>query len=99
MTTQTTTATETRTMIAVNEPRPPKGSYRGELVTSTGRGFIGNVYVIDGRVMIARPREYGHGEIAHRLPGTFAPSDFERAGGLNVSAARYVKFWRFKVGA
>lgn len=79
----------------VNKPRFPRNAYRGELRTSTG-SRVANIYVVNHRVFIADPREYGDGEIDLMVPGSFDPKDFERAGGYNVSATRRVDFWRFK---
>lgn len=82
-------------LIAVNDPRMPSGSFKGELRTAKGE-FIAYIYVVNHRVIIAMPREFGHGEIAKRLLGDFDPKQFERAGGCQYSSTQYVKFWQFK---
>ena len=82
-------------MVEVQRPAFPRGSFRGELKDASGN-FVGNVYLADGRVQIGLPREYGRGEIVKMLPGSFDPKDFEKAGGLQVSASRRVQFYRFK---
>jgi hypothetical protein len=76
----------------------PRNSYRGELRTHgvNGGQYIARVYVVDHKVFIANPREFGNGEIVEMISGEFSPSEFERCGGYNVSATRRVNFWRFK---
>ena len=44
-------------LVGVNESKMPRGSFRGELHTSEGE-YIANVYVVNHRVIIARPREF-----------------------------------------
>ena len=85
-------------MVEVDRPPFPRGAFRGELKDASNN-FVGNVYLVEGRVQIGLPREFGRGEITKLLPGSFDPKDFEKAGGLQVSAARRVQFYRFKKSA
>jgi hypothetical protein len=78
--------------------RFPRKAYRGELRTDgpNGGNRIANIYLLDQKIYVAEPREFGGGEIERMLPGTFEPNQFEYAGGYNVSSTHRVDFWRFK---
>lgn len=82
-------------MIEVQEPRLPKTAFRGWVRDAKG-AHMGNVYVVKGRAIVARPREFGTGEISHRLPGDFDPKAFRSLGSEYWTSSRRVKVWGFK---
>ena len=81
-------------LVEVNESKMPRGSFEANFTTEGE--YIANVYVVNHRVIIARPRELDVGKSPLVSLSTFIQSRFECAGGCQYSSTQYVKFWQFK---
>ena len=83
-------------LVTVSPRMFPKGSFRGEIYDAKGDN-LGNLYVHAGRAYVGEPRPHGRGEVIRMLPGSFDPrTDFQRAGGMQLSQSQRVSFWKFK---
>ena len=77
----------------------PRKSYRGDLLDAHKQP-MGKIFLNNGKVIIG-DNDGTRGTrnevvITSRLPGEFDKNMFTKAGGIHLSAAQYLQYWRFK---
>lgn len=85
-------------MVKVNLKLPRK-SYRGDLLDAK-KNHLGKIFLHNSKVIVGdndgTRGNKKEAAITSRLPGEFDKNQFTKAGGLWLSAAQYLQYWRFK---